>query len=64
MTTPTSVWEHLDELTDGERKTLVDSAVTVLNGKLGPEEAVTPDMPDSFIRAPDIEPGVGVVVAG
>jgi hypothetical protein len=51
MTTPTSVWERLDELTDGERKTLVDSAVTVLNGKLGPEEAVTSGMPDSVIRS-------------
>ena len=40
MTTPTSVWERLDELTDGERKTLVDSAVTGNRLSAGP--GITP----------------------
>ena len=50
MTEDTSVWDHLDELTEGERKALVDSAVSVLNRKLEPAEAVTSDMPASQVK--------------
>jgi hypothetical protein len=46
----TSVWEHLDELTDGERKALVDSAVAVLSKDLQPGEKITSDMPASLVR--------------
>ena len=46
-----SVWEHLVELTDGERKALVDSAVTVLNQGVQPDEAITSDMPGSVLRS-------------
>ena len=50
MTDDTSVWDRLDELTEGERKALVDSAVSVLNRKLQPTEAVTSDMPTSQVK--------------
>src|SRR5580658_8474493 len=48
---PTSVWEHLDELTDGDRELLVESAVTVLNQGVQPDEAITRDMPRSVLRS-------------
>jgi hypothetical protein len=46
----TSVWEHLDELTDGERKALVDSAVAVLSKDLQPGDEISSDMPASLVR--------------
>jgi len=46
----TSVWEHLGELTDGQRKDLVESAVAVLRDGLQPDEAITSDMPASVVR--------------
>jgi hypothetical protein len=50
MTEDTSVWDHLDELAEGERKALVDSAVSVLNRKLQPAEAIAVDMPASQLK--------------
>lgn len=50
MTEDTNVWDHLDELTEGERKALVDSAVSVLNRKLQPTEAIAADMPASQLK--------------
>jgi len=46
-----SVWEHLGELTDADRKALVASAVAVLSEELQPGEAITPDMPASLVRS-------------
>lgn len=50
MTIPTGIWGRLNDLTNGERKVLVDSAVAVLNGKLKPDETLSPDMPTSVVR--------------
>jgi hypothetical protein len=44
-----SIWDHLDELSDGDRKALVDSAVAVLSQDLQPADEITADMPASLV---------------
>ena len=54
MTQPgeyTSVWERVGELTDGELKALVDSAVAVLNRSAEPDEMITADMSASQVQS-------------
>ena len=50
MTQENSIWQHLAELTAGEREALVESAVAVLNEKIQPGEEITSDVPASVIR--------------
>ena len=54
MTQPgeyTSVWERVGQLTDGELKALVDSAVAVLNRSAEPDEMITADMSASQVQS-------------
>lgn len=50
MTGDLSVWDQLDELAEGNRKALVNCAVSVLTRKLQPVEVITADMPRSQLR--------------